>query len=150
MVSNSGCSCVRAMNFTRDLETEGHAMVYVTFVISACICPIAMNFLFRKVFRSENSFQLSPFVIFTSDLETEGHVMVYVNFVISACICLTAMIFLDSSGFQVKKFILTIANCVIFTCGLENWICHVMVYMTICFVRLLVRAIHYGHASGNS
>ena len=29
--------------FTRDLETEGHVMVYVTFVISACNCPIAMN-----------------------------------------------------------------------------------------------------------
>ena len=29
---------------TRDLETEGHVMVYVTFVISACICPTALNF----------------------------------------------------------------------------------------------------------
>ena len=48
--------------FTRDLETEGHVMVYVTFVISACICPTAMIFLlFRKDFRSGNSFQLSPF-----------------------------------------------------------------------------------------
>ena len=48
--------------FTRDLETEGHVMVYVTFVISACIWPIAMIFsLFRKDFRSGNSFQLSPF-----------------------------------------------------------------------------------------
>ena len=46
---------------TRDLETEGHVMVYVTFVISACIFPTAMNFLlFRKVFRSRNSFQLLP------------------------------------------------------------------------------------------
>ena len=30
--------------FTRDLETEGHVMVYVIFVISACICPTAMIF----------------------------------------------------------------------------------------------------------
>ena len=48
--------------FTRDLETEGHVMVYVTLVISACICPTAMIFLlFHKDFRSGNSFQLSPF-----------------------------------------------------------------------------------------
>ena len=47
---------------THDLETEGHVMVYVIFVISACICPTAMIvLLFRKDFRSENSFQLSPF-----------------------------------------------------------------------------------------
>ena len=46
---------------TRDLETEGHVMVYVIFVISACICPTALIFfLFRKVFRSRNSFQLLP------------------------------------------------------------------------------------------
>ena len=48
--------------FRRDLETEGHVMVYVTFVISACICPTAMIFLlFRRVVRSRNSFQLSLF-----------------------------------------------------------------------------------------
>ena len=57
---------------------------------------------------------------FTRDLETEGHVMVYVTFVISACIRPTAMIFFGSSSFQVKEVILTIANCVIFTCDLEN------------------------------
>ena len=46
----------------RDLETEGHVMVYVTFVISACICPTVMIFLlFRKDFKSGNSFQLLPF-----------------------------------------------------------------------------------------
>ena len=63
-------------------------MVYVTFVISACICPTALNFfLFRKVSRSRNSFQLLPIcVTFTRDFETEGHVMVYVTFVISASI----------------------------------------------------------------
>ena len=50
------------MTFTCDLETEGHVMVYVIFFISACIYPTAMNFmLFREVFRSRNSFQLSPF-----------------------------------------------------------------------------------------
>ena len=48
--------------FTRDLETEGHVIIYVTFFISACICLIAMIvLLFRKDFRSGNSFQLSPF-----------------------------------------------------------------------------------------
>ena len=45
------------MTITRDLETEGHVTVYVTFAISACICPIEMIvFLFRKVFSSGNSF----------------------------------------------------------------------------------------------
>ena len=48
--------------FTRDLETKGHIMVYVTFVISACICITAMIFLlFHKDFRSGNLFQLSSF-----------------------------------------------------------------------------------------
>ena len=47
--------------------------------------------------------------------------MVYVTFVISACIQPTEMIFFfDSSGFQIKEFILNIANCVISTCDLEN------------------------------
>ena len=32
------------VTFTRDLETEGHVMVYVTFVIFACICPTALTF----------------------------------------------------------------------------------------------------------
>ena len=47
--------------FTRYLETEGHVMVFVIFVISACICPTAMIvLLFRKNFRSGgNSFQQS-------------------------------------------------------------------------------------------
>ena len=50
------------MTFTRDLETEGHVMVYVTFVIFACIRPTTLNFfLFRKFFKSRNSFQLLPF-----------------------------------------------------------------------------------------
>ena len=57
--SKSHATC---MTFTRDLETEGHVMVYVTFFISACINPTAMIFmLFREVFRYRNSFQLSPF-----------------------------------------------------------------------------------------
>ena len=30
------------MTITRDLETEGQVMVYVTFVISARICPTEM------------------------------------------------------------------------------------------------------------
>ena len=76
-------SCARAMNlfcllsflgkkviqtidncvtFTRVLETEGHVMIYVTFIISACMCHIMMIFmLFRIVFRYRNSFQLTPF-----------------------------------------------------------------------------------------
>ena len=81
--------------FTRDLETEGHVMVYVTFVISACIYPTALIvLLFRKDFRSGNSFQLSPFAWPP---------------------CLTVL-----SGFQVKEFILTIATCVTITCDLET------------------------------
>ena len=44
------------VTFTRDLETEGHVMVYVTYAISACICPTAIKFfLFHKIFRSRNS-----------------------------------------------------------------------------------------------
>ena len=30
------------VTITRDLETEGHVTVYVTFVFSACICPTEM------------------------------------------------------------------------------------------------------------
>ena len=46
----------RFITLKRDLETEGHVMIYVTYVIFACICPTAMNFLLlRKVFRSRNS-----------------------------------------------------------------------------------------------
>ena len=49
------------VTLTRDLESEGHVMDYVTLVISACIRPTAMiSSLFRKVFRSRNSFQLLP------------------------------------------------------------------------------------------
>ena len=62
MVSNSCCNCARAMNFfcfssylgqeghsnycqLRDFhETKVHVMVYMTFAISACIRPTAMNF----------------------------------------------------------------------------------------------------------
>ena len=65
--------------FTRDLESEGHVRDYVTLVISTCIRPTAMIFsLFRKVFRSRNSFQLLPTgncVNLTRDLESEGYVM---------------------------------------------------------------------------
>ena len=32
------------MTLTYDLETQDHVMAYVTFVISACTCPKAMNF----------------------------------------------------------------------------------------------------------
>ena len=165
-ISNSGCCCARAINFFLfpmffrsgksfqllpitwpsrvTLKLEVTFMVYVTFVISACICPTAVNillfpkffrsrksfqllsiawpsrvtlklmvtswstwlllsllvfvlpwlnvFLFRKIFRSRNSFQLLPIAWpFMRDLETEGHVMVYVTFVIFACICPTAL-----------------------------------------------------------
>ena len=31
------------VNHTYDLETQGHVMVYVTFVVSGCVCPTAMN-----------------------------------------------------------------------------------------------------------
>ena len=50
------------VTFTRDLETEGHVLAYVTFFISACMYSTVMIFmLLREVFRSLNSFQLSPF-----------------------------------------------------------------------------------------
>ena len=39
--------------FTRDLETEGHVMFYVTFVISACICPTAMIVLLVRILGRE-------------------------------------------------------------------------------------------------
>ena len=49
------------MTLTRDLESEGHVMDYVTLVISACIRPTAMIFsLFRKVYWLRNTFQLLP------------------------------------------------------------------------------------------
>ena len=39
------------VTFMRDLETEDHVMVHVTFVISVCICPTAkICLLFREVF----------------------------------------------------------------------------------------------------
>ena len=62
------------------------------FFIFACIYPTAMNFrLFREVFRSRNSFQLSPFA-WPSRVTLELKVTVYVIFVISTCICPTEMI----------------------------------------------------------
>ena len=99
MVSNSGCSCARAMNFSSFSSYLGQELKVIP-TIANCV----------------------TFMTFMSDLETEGHVMVCVTFVISACIRPTAMIFkfFDSSGFQFKKFILTLANCVIFTCDLEE------------------------------
>ena len=64
--------------FTRDLETEGHVMVDVTFVIYACICPTVMIFF--------SGFQVKEFVLTIAtcvtircDIETQGHVMVYVT-----------------------------------------------------------------------
>ena len=82
----------------RDLETEGHVTDYVTFVISACICPISMIFCcFVRFLGHENHYKyrrlrdLYAWPInwrsLTRDLGTKGHVMVYVTYVISACIC---------------------------------------------------------------
>ena len=71
------------MTITCDLETECHVTVtvYVTFVISACICPTEMIVLLRKVFGSGHSFQtIANCVIFKLDLETESHVSVDVTF----------------------------------------------------------------------
>ena len=49
------------VTFTRDLETEGNVMVYVTLIISTCICPTAMIVCcFVRLFRSRNSFWLLP------------------------------------------------------------------------------------------
>ena len=70
--------------------------IYVIFFISACICPTAMIvWLFRKDFRSGNSFQLSPFAwppCLTLKLNVTSW-STWHNNVISACICVTAMIF---------------------------------------------------------
>ena len=52
---------VTCVPFTYDLETQGHVMVYVTFVISGHLYVSYRNdFLFCQVFRSRNSFWLLP------------------------------------------------------------------------------------------
>ena len=49
------------VTLTYDLETQGHVMVYVTFVISGHLYVSYRNdFLFCQVFRSRNSFWLLP------------------------------------------------------------------------------------------
>ena len=45
--------------FTCDLEIEGHVMVYVTFVISACICAAAMIFFCFVRFFGHSNYCLS-------------------------------------------------------------------------------------------
>ena len=67
------------VTLTRDLESGGHVMDYVTLVISACIRPTAMIFsLFRKVFwLTEFIPTIANCVTLTRDLEFEGHVMDY-------------------------------------------------------------------------
>ena len=88
--SNSGCSCARAINlflflsnlgqeshstiaqltFTNDLETEGHVMIYMTFVISAYIRLAAIIFLFvRFPDQGNHSITIANCMIFTSDRE---------------------------------------------------------------------------------
>ena len=49
------------VTLTYDLETQGHVMVYVTFVISGHLyVSYCTDFLFCQVFRSRNSFWLLP------------------------------------------------------------------------------------------
>ena len=59
-----------------------HKVGYLTSSICRCRWTGAIILLlFRTVFRSRDTFQLTPFcVTFTRDLETEGHVMVYLTF----------------------------------------------------------------------
>ena len=117
--------------FTHDLETGGHVMVYVTFVISACICPIAMIFLlFRKDLRSGNSFQLSPFA-WPSRLTLKLNVTSWSTWHMSflPVFVLPQRLFFVLQRFWVREFILTIATRVTFTYDLETQ-GHVMVYVT--------------------
>ena len=70
-------------------------MVYVTYVISACICATAIIFLFRKVFGSGNSFELLPlawFLRMTLKLRVTSWSTWHLLF-LGTCICPTAMIF---------------------------------------------------------
>ena len=53
------------VSFTSDLETEGHVLVYVTFVIPACIRPTATIFFQMEEF----ILTIAYCVIFTCDLE---------------------------------------------------------------------------------
>ena len=144
---------------TRDLETEGQVMVYVTVVISACICPTAMIFLlFLKDFRSGNSFQLSPFV-WPSRLTLKLNVTSWSTWhVISACICATAMIFLfrkvfgSGNSFQ----LLPLAWLLRMTLKLRvtSWstwhllflgTCMCSTAMIFCFVRFSGQGIHFDY-----
>ena len=55
-------------------------MVYVTYVISACICPTAMIFFVLSGFQvKEFILTIATSMTITCDLETQGHVMVYVT-----------------------------------------------------------------------
>ena len=94
-------------------------MVYVTYVISACICATAMIF-FRFVrFLGQGIHSIATRVTLAYDLETQGHVMVYVKFVIFRHLYVSYRNeFFVFSGLQVKEFILTIAICVTITCDL--------------------------------
>ena len=118
---------------TRDLETEGHVMVCVTFVISACIRPTAMIFsLFRKVFRSRNSFQLLPIAWpqrVTLNLKVKSRTT-WLFFYLCLYSSYSDDFFVVSWDVLAKEFIPTIANCVTLTCDLESE-GHVMDYVTL-------------------
>ena len=106
-------------------------MVYVTSVISACICPTAMIFLlFRKKFRSRNSFQLSLFAWpsrLTLKLKVTSWSTWHMSFL--PVFVLPQWFLFVSYGFWVREFILTIATYVTLTYDLETQ-GHVMVYVT--------------------
>ena len=107
------------MTFTRDPETEGHVMVYMKFVISACMCSTAMIFLCSQVFRSMNSFycHMRDHHVWPWNARSR-HGLRGVLFLL--VFVLRQWFSFVSSGFQVKEFILTIANCVIFTYDLHR------------------------------
>ena len=69
------------VTLTHEHETQGHVMVYVTCVISACMCSTALNLVFVL-----SGFQVEVFIVptttsvtITCDPETQDHVMVYVT-----------------------------------------------------------------------
>ena len=100
----------RLCAFTRDIETEGHVIFYVTFVISAYIYPSAMIFLLLcKVFMSRNSFQLLPFA-WPSRLTLKLKVTSWSTWLMLflLVLILPTMIILFRKVYGVREFILTI------------------------------------------
>ena len=116
------------VTITRDLETEGHVTVYMTFVFSACICPTEMivfcfvRFLVQGIhsnycqLRDLHAWSWKPKITSLSRSRHGLHDFCFF------CLYLSYRddCFLFRKVFWFRKFILTIANCVIFTLDLEN------------------------------